>query len=461
MTETPRMLGAASQRTASALVSRAFAYDADVLPLAFDGTTLTVAVAVESNELVDRIRHLTRKEIRSIVVPVREIREGLKAIYPAAAARDADSQAAQALDEIFAAAIGSYASDVHIEPVEGRSGRVRLDVDGVLQLDRTLEEGLFERVISLVKVRSNMNTGETRLPQDGRLSVTFDGRGFDVRSSTIPVGGLEKIVLRFLQRFDLVPDLEQLGMGSELLARYQKGLKRPGSFCVIAGPTGSGKSTTSYASLQTISLDHSNVCSVEDPVEYTHLWLKSVVTQYEVGRDIATFAEGVRGALRADPDVLFIGELRGVETVTACLQAAETGHLVFAALHTPSESAQAVNRIIGLFPADEQDNARMRLADSLRALVGLRLLPLRDGTGLRAAAEIAVTNDALRRMIRDGSTHQLRLLIASSRREGSQTLETHLGELVSDGLIELSAARSVSLFPDEIRELQSNAYRRH
>ncbi len=179
-----------------------------------------------------------------------------------------------------------------------------------------------------------------------------------------------------------------------------------------------------------------------------------------MGRDVATFAEGVRGALRADPDVLFIGELRGVETVTACLQAAETGHLVFAALHTPSESAQAVNRIVGLFPADEQDNARMRLADSLRALVGLRLLPLRDGSGLRAAAEIAVTNDAFRRMIRDGTTHQLRSLIMSSRREGSQTLENHLAELVADGFVDAAAARSVSLYPDEIRELQSNAYRR-
>ena len=364
MTETPRMLGAASQRTASALVSRAFAYDADVLPLAFDGTTLTVAVAVESNELVDRIRHLTRKEIRSIVVPVREIREGLKAIYPAAAARDADSQAAQALDEIFAAAIGSYASDVHIEPVEGRSGRVRLDVDGVLQLDRTLEEGLFERVISLVKVRSNMNTGETRLPQDGRLSVTFDGRGFDVRSSTIPVGGLEKIVLRFLQRFDLVPDLEQLGMGSELLARYQKGLKRPGSFCVIAGPTGSGKSTTSYASLQTISLDHSNVCSVEDPIECRIPGVSQIAVNEKAG---ITFPTALRALLRQNPHQLFVGELRDSDTVSIALQASLTGISLVTTLHA-RDALRVAARLA------ELGANRSTLASSLTLAVSQRLV---------------------------------------------------------------------------------------
>jgi len=198
---------------------------------------------------------------------------------------------------------------------------------------------------------------------------------------------------------------------------------------------------------------------VTDPIEYQHRWLRSVVTQYEVGRDVATFADGVRGALRADPDVLFIGELRGVETVTACLQAAETGHVVFAALHTPSETPQAINRIIGLFPSDEQENARVRLADSLRALVGLRLLPLADRSGLRAAAEVMVASEAVRRLIRDGATHQLRSTIASGRKEGMQTLETHLGELVASGDIDLGSARAASLYPEEIKESPAAGYR--
>ena len=190
----------------------------------------------------------------------------------------------------------------------------------------------------------------------------------------------------------------------------------------------------------------------DNPIEYTHTWLRSIVTQYEVGRDVASFAEGIRGALRADPDVLFIGELRGVDTVGACLQAAETGHVVFAALHTPSESAHAVNRIIGLFPSAEQETARARLADSLRALVGLRLVPLQNGLGLRVAAEIAVANDAVRRVIRDGAVHQLRATLVTGRREGMQTLEAHLTELVAAGDIDVTVARAASQYPEEVRD---------
>lgn len=156
--------------------------------------------------------------------------------------------------------------------------------------------------------------------------------------------------------------------------------------------------------------------------------------------------------MRADPDVIFIGELRGVETVSACLQAAETGHVVFAALHTPSEAPQAINRIVGLFPAEEQDNARSRLSDSLRAVLGLRLLPLQDGRGLRAAVEVVIANEAVRRLIRDGAVHQLRSVISSSRREGMQTLESHLSELVASGEVDIATARAASLFPEDVRE---------
>jgi twitching motility protein PilT len=189
---------------------------------------------------------------------------------------------------------------------------------------------------------------------------------------------------------------------------------------LVVGPTGCGKSTTIASLLDRLNAsEQKHIITLEDPIEYQHSWLCSVVTQYEIGRDVASFTDGVRGALRADPDVLFIGELRGFETVAACLQAAETGHLVFAALHTPSETSPAINRIIGLFPSNEQDRARQRMADALRAIVGLRLIPLIDGSGLRAAVEILVMTDASRRMLRDGATHQLRGAIVSSRKEGS------------------------------------------
>ena len=357
-------LASPTQRTAAALLSRSFAYDADVLPLAYDGVCVTVAVAVESSDLLERLRQVTRKDIRTVVLPVREIREALKALYPATAARDADSQSAQTLDEIFAAAIGNYASDIHVEPAEARGGRVRLDIDGVLQHERALDAGLFERVVSLIKVRSNMNTGESRLPQDGRLTVRFDGRSFDVRTSTIPVAGLEKVVLRFLARFDLVPDLEQLGMSSELLARFQKGLRRPGSFCVIAGPTGSGKSTTSYASLQTIELGESNVCSVEDPIECRIPGITQIAVNEKAG---ITFPIALRALLRQNPHQLFIGELRDAETVGIALQASLTGISLVTTLHA-RDALRVVARLV------ELGANRSTLASSLTLAVSQRLV---------------------------------------------------------------------------------------
>jgi type II secretory ATPase GspE/PulE/Tfp pilus assembly ATPase PilB-like protein len=355
---------APTQRTAAALLSRSFAYDADVLPLAYDGNALTVAVTGDSANLAERLRQLTRKDVRTVVLPVREIRDGLKALYPAAASRDPDSRAAQTLDEIFAAAIESYASDVHVEPVDGRIGRVRLDVDGVLQHDRNLEFDLYARVVSLIKVRANMNTGESRVPQDGRLTVAFDGRSFDVRASTIPVGGYEKVVLRFLQRFDLVPDLERLGMGAELLARYQKALKRPGSFCIVAGPTGSGKSTTSYASLQTLNLERANVCSVEDPVECRIPGIAQIALNEKAG---ITFPVALRALLRQNPHQLFIGELRDPETVAIALQASLTGISLVTTLHA-RDALRVPSRLA------ELGANRATLASSLTLAVSQRLL---------------------------------------------------------------------------------------
>jgi type II secretory ATPase GspE/PulE/Tfp pilus assembly ATPase PilB-like protein len=364
MIESAVTVDSGTQRTAVGLLSRSLAFEADILPLAYDGVTLTVAVSNDSAELIERIRQQTRKNVRSILLPLREIREGLKQLYPPNGAREGDSAAVQTLDDVFAAAIGCYASDVHVEPSDGRAGRVRLDVDGVLQLERTLEPGLFERVVALLKVRSNMNTGESRLPQDGRFSILFDGRSFDVRASTIPVAGHEKVVLRFLQRFDLVPDLEQLGMGTELIARYQRAIKRPGAFCVIAGPTGSGKSTTSYASLQTINLDQVNVCSVEDPIECRIPGIAQIAVNEKAG---ITFPVALRALLRQNPHHLFIGEIRDSETVSIALQASLTGIALTTTLHA-RDALRVPARLVELAAQ------RSTLASALTVCVSQRLI---------------------------------------------------------------------------------------
>ena len=342
------------------------------------------------------------------------------------------------------------ASDLHVEPGQGAAYRIYTQVERIpgAPLDGSAVIAFLDDTVDKLS--------RARLDKIGVADAVYaDERVGAIRIHVSRGKYGPRLAIRLLARS--IPELDDLRL-PEIVSSFAE--LRSG-LVLVAGPTGSGKSTTIASILDRINATAAkHIVTFEDPIEYQHRWLRSVVTQYEVGRDVASFAEGIRGALRADPDVLFIGELRGLETVTACLQAAETGHVVFAALHTPSESSQAVNRIIGLFPSNEQENARLRLADSLRALVGLRLLPLRNGSGLRAAVEVAVANEAVRRLIRDGATHQLRATVASSRREGMQTLEAHLSELVSAGDIDLVAARAASQYPEEVRDVIAGGLRR-
>jgi len=342
------------------------------------------------------------------------------------------------------------ASDLHVEPGQGAALRVFTHVERVVDVrpETSEVEAFLDETIDRVS--------RARLDKIGISDAVYaDDRIGSIRIHASRGKHGPRLAIRLLAR--AIPELQELRLPEiiESFASLRSGL------VLIAGPTGSGKSTTIASLLDRINATAAkHIVTFEDPIEYQHRWARSIITQYEVGRDVSSFAEGVRGALRADPDVLFIGELRGIETVAAAVAAPETGHLVFAALHTPSETPHAINRIVGLFPSEEQENARLRLADTLRAVVGLRLIPLRDNSGLRAAAEIMIVNEAVRRLIRDGATHQLRMTIASSRKEGSQTLESHLSELVSNGEIEFAAARAASLYPEEIRELATQYRRR-
>ncbi len=353
-----------------------------------------------------------------------------------------DAGAAERIFELLERGRKRHASDLHVEPGQGSAFRIYTHVE------RIVDGGVSEAETADFVERTVDKRSRARLEKIGIADAVYaDERVGAVRIHATRGRYGPRLAIRFLAR--AIPDLDALAL-PEAIAKFAE--LRSG-LCLVTGPTGSGKSTTIASILDRVNAcERKHIITFEDPIEYVHSWSKSCITQYEVGRDVPTFAEGVRGALRADPDIIFIGELRGLETVTACLQAAETGHVVFAALHTPSESAHAVNRIIGLFPSHEQESARLRLAESLRALVGLRLVPLRDGSGLRAAAEITVANEAVRRLIRDGATHQLRATIATSRRDGMQTLESDLSRLVAEGIVDLSVARAASTYPEEIRE---------
>jgi len=218
---------------------------------------------------------------------------------------------------------------------------------------------------------------------------------------------------------------------------------------LVTGPTGSGKSTTLAAMIDKINTTRPcHILTIEDPIEYVHRHKVAAVNQREVGDDTDSFPQALRAALREDPDVLLVGEMRDLETIQTVLTIAETGHLVFATLHT-NDTAQALDRIVDVFPGDAQAQIRVQLANALSGIVYQRLLP-RIGGGRVAAYEVLVATPAVRNLIREGKTRQLRNVVATGGREGMQTIEQSLTDLVADGSLDHATAIIASLFPGDV-----------
>ncbi|MFZ0058787.1 MAG: type IV pilus twitching motility protein PilT [Acidimicrobiales bacterium] len=223
----------------------------------------------------------------------------------------------------------------------------------------------------------------------------------------------------------------------------------PRGFVLVTGPTGSGKSTTLASVVDYINENRRiHVITIEDPIEYLHHHKRSIIDQREVGVDSPSFERGLRAALREDPDVLLIGEMRDLESIQIALTMAETGHLVFGTLHT-YDAPQAIDRIIDVFPAERKDLIRIQLAGSLAAVIAQRLVNRADG-GRVAAFEVLLGNSACRALIREGKTHQLRNVITTSKSEGMQTLETSLIELIGSGVIDYDTALEVTMYPKDL-----------
>jgi twitching motility protein PilT len=252
--------------------------------------------------------------------------------------------------------------------------------------------------------------------------------------------------LRLLR--DGVPELDSLGL-PEIVSRFAD---FPTGLVLFTGPTGSGKSTALAGLINEINRKYErHIFTVEDPIEYRHKSKHSLIRQREIGRDVDSYSESLRGVLRADPDVILIGELRDPEVMSACLGASETGHLVFSTLHT-SEAAETVQRIVGVFDGGRQEQARMQLAQSLRAIVSLRLVPDASGYGRRAACEILLNTPAVRtQLMSPDKIAQIRNTIETSRKDGMQTLEMDLSRMVNERLISYEAAVAASDYPDQIR----------
>ena len=252
--------------------------------------------------------------------------------------------------------------------------------------------------------------------------------------------------------FRLIPNqirsINDLGMPIivESFANYPRGL------VLVTGPTGSGKSTTLAALIDKINREKSkHIITIEDPIEFTHKSERSVIVQREVHYDTFSFAAALRSALREDPDVVLIGEMRDLETIQAAITIAETGHLVFATLHTNS-AAQSIDRMIDVFPSHQQPQVRSQLSNMLMAICSQRLIPAIGG-GRVVAAEILVANPAVRSLIRDGKTFQLDTAIQTGANEGMQTMDRTLAKLVQTGVITYDAAREYAVDINELNRL--------
>jgi twitching motility protein PilT len=242
-----------------------------------------------------------------------------------------------------------------------------------------------------------------------------------------------------------IPTPDQLGLPMVV----QDWLSSPSGLVIVTGPTGSGKSTTLASMIDFVNRTRPcHILTIEDPIEYVYEHNVAFVNQREIGQDADDFPSALRAALREDPDVLLVGEMRDLESIQATLTIAETGHLVFATMHT-NDTAQAVDRIVDVFPAERRPQIQVQLASTLQGMIYQRLLP-RAGEGMVAAYEVMVANHAVRNLMREGKSRQMRNVISTSQAEGMQTLEAALNELVQSGEVHYEAALGASLHPGEV-----------
>ena len=275
-----------------------------------------------------------------------------------------------------------------------------------------------------------------------------------VRGNAFHQQGTPALALRVIPL--QVPNCEQIGVPPVV----QEAMRLRQGLVLVTGSTGSGKSTTQAALIDWVNRERAcHVLTLEDPIEYVHAHRRSVVNQRQIGSDSPSFAQALRAALREDPDVLLVGEMRDPESISIALTIAETGHLVLSTLHT-NDTAQAVDRIVDVFPTERQAQVRVQLAGSLAAIVAQRLVP-RQGGGMVAAFEVLLANHAVRNLVREGKTRQIRNVITTAGSEGMMTLEHSLSRLVDAGVVTYEDAVARAMVPGEVERARSHNSQRN
>ena len=355
-------------------IPHTFAMKHLVLPIGADNGYLTVATPNPFNvEVIEDIARASHRKVRPVVTPKTDIIKlideffGFKRSIAAAEHQFAgpsvdlgnleqyvqlksadelpsnDQHIVNAVNHLLAYAFEQRASDVHIEPKRDKS-LVRMRIDGVLHTVYSLPKNVHSAIVSRIKNLSRLDMAEKRRPQDGRIKTEMGGTEAEIRVSTIPVGFGEKVVMRIMDPDILFQDLEKLGFTAQDLIRFQEFINMPHGIILVCGPTGSGKSTTLYSALRSLSTPEINITTVEDPIEMIHEDFNQIAVQPVVG---ITFGSILRNILRQDPDIIMIGEMRDLETAENAVQAALTGHLVLSTLHT-NDAPSAITRLIDL-----------------------------------------------------------------------------------------------------------------
>jgi twitching motility protein PilT len=326
---------------------------------------------------------------------------------------------------LLQATVAAGASDLHLtvgRPATARRDGVLVPFEGVALLTPEETERIVRSLLTLEQ--------QHELEHHSQIDFSF---------------GLEGVG-RF--RANAYKQRNTLALALRVIPFRVRSLEEYGLVLVV-GPTGSGKSTTLAAMIDRINETKPlHILTIEDPIEYLHHHKVAMVNQREVGQDVNHFLDGLRSALREDPDVILLGEMRDLDSISITLTLAETGHLVFATLHT-NDAAQALDRIVDVFPAERRDQIQIQLAGTLQGVISQRLLPA-EGGGRVAAYEVLMANDAVRNLVREGKSRQLRNAMISGQQEGMQTIEMDLARLMSSGIISFDTAAEASQYPKEI-----------